>query len=426
MIVVPRILSSVLFPEPFGPRSTTTSPAATWKVTSLSAVTGPNRFETARTEMPRVSKDETEPTYARRPGIPGKALLGLHRALAIALRTGGAQGYLLQRPDDGQLRGLVTVGDGRPVRCGLDAVIRICHLLSLHVRNPILPRVTDPARARGAYGLEVWGLPDVELLVPVTRGLWPRLDVRVGHSHEPASTFSDVGNERASLNLEGGESALLDRRKRSAVFATNEGSDGGELIHPLLTAAGTVFAWWQGHEAFHGGAFMNGDGAWAILGDRGSGKSSLLAALAMAGHGVLSDDLLVVDGERALAGPRCVDLRSDVAKSRFAGRTESVRGGQRERFRLGSVEPEVPIRGWIGLGWGARPGIRSLAAGERLAFLASQRNVQGIAPQQLLHLVHLPAWELSRTKDWDSFDGTVEMVLAVTDAGVGQPGRLQQ
>jgi len=290
----------------------------------------------------------------------------------------------------------------------------------------MLPGVRDSKRARGAYGLEVQGLPDVELLVPVSSGQWPRLDIRVEHRSEPAAALNEIGGERASLSLEGGESALLDRRGRSAVFGTTEGPEGGGLVHPLLTAAGTVFAWWQGHEAFHGGAFVAAGGAWALLGNRGSGKSSLLGALAVKGHDVLSDDLLVVDGDVAFAGPRCVDLRPDVAQLRFGGRTRPVRGDRRERLRLGPVAAEVPIRGWILLVWGTRVGIRPLGTSERLEFLAAQRNVQGLTQHQLLRLVGLPAWELSRTKDWDSFDDAVEMVLAVTDAGIGQPGRLQQ
>jgi hypothetical protein len=283
--------------------------------------------------------------------------------------------------------------------------------------------VTDADHLRGAYGLEVIGLPDPEPLVAIQSGMWPPVHVRVECA--TAASVPEIGDERAVLSLDGGESAVLERRSRTAVFTTPDGSDGGRLVHPLLTAAGTVFAWWHGKEAFHGGAFVIDAGAWAILGDRDLGKSSLLAAIADAGYDVLADDLLVVDGDAALAGPRCIDLRPDaIGPSNIEGRTTPVRGNQRERLPLPPVAAAVPLRGWILLGWGDGPRTRSLGPGERLERLASQRNVQGVRPEQFLHLVRLPAWEIVRPREWTSVEVTVEMTLGLTGAGFREPGRL--
>jgi hypothetical protein len=182
-----------------------------------------------------------------------------------------------------------------------------------------------------------------------------------------------------------------------------------------LTAAGTVFAWWHGREAFHGGAFVVDGGAWALLGDRGAGKSSLLAALAGAGHAVLTDDLLVTADGVALAGPRCVDLRPDMTgPAGVSGRTTPVRGDERERLVLGTVPAEVPLRGWILLSWRAGAGVSSLDAGERLTRLSAQRNVQGLRHEQFLDLVRLPAWELTRARDRASLEVAVEMALDIS------------
>jgi hypothetical protein len=280
--------------------------------------------------------------------------------------------------------------------------------------------------ARGAYGLEVIGLPDVGSLVEIESGLWPQVQVRVDPA-PPIAPATAIGSEHAVLSLDGGESAILERRERTAVFTTSDGSDQGRLVHPLLTAAGTVFAWWHGREAFHGGAFVTKAGAWAVLGGRGSGKSSLLAAIAAAGHDVLADDLLVVDGDAALAGPRCVDLRPDATgPSGIEGRTTAVRGNERERLPLGSVAPAVALCGWILLAWGRGLRTRSLGPSERLERVSAQRNVQGVRQAQFLHLMRLPAWELERPREWASIEVTVEMALGLADSGVGKPSGLKK
>jgi hypothetical protein len=175
-----------------------------------------------------------------------------------------------------------------------------------------------------------------------------------------------------------------------------------------------VFALWHGHEAFHGGAFVTPHGAWALLGDRGAGKSSLLAGLAIAGQKILTDDLIVVVDDVALAGPRCADLReSALVPLELDGRTEPVRGGERHRLRLSPVEAEVPLRGWILLSWGAGLNVRALEPGERLRRLTAQRNGPGAHPTRLLELARLPAWELERPLGWESLEPAVRRLLDV-------------
>jgi hypothetical protein len=278
--------------------------------------------------------------------------------------------------------------------------------------NPASHRSAPDERGYGAYGLELTGLPHADLLVPVPSSrTWPAVRVlRELSTVDERPDYADL--ERADMGLLDGERALLDRKERSAKFLLRSVEDDGRVIHPLLTAAGVIFAWWQGREALHAGAFATPRGAWALLGAQGAGKSSMLARLALAGRPVLTDDLLIMDGGVALAGPRCLDLRENgLGPAGLEGMTEPVRGSERHRLRLGPVEPEVPLQGWILLSWGSGLELRPLSPTERLEQLSAQRNVQGIRADGLLQLARLPAWELRRPLEWDSFEPAVHQLL---------------
>ena len=249
------------------------------------------------------------------------------------------------------------------------------------------------------------------MLLPLPAGHWPRVCIECERGSDPvgADTF---GDERATIDLGAGESALLDRKSGTATFVSLADPDDGRLIHPVLASVGAVFAWWRGHMVFHGGAIVMGGGAWGLLGSRGSGKSSLLASLALAGYEVLTDDVLVVSGQLALAGPRCVDLRDETVRSLgLAGRTDVVRAGQRERLQIGSVPSEVPLRGWIFLAWGHDVQLEALGPAERLESLAS--NLVGLHPAGFLDMGGLPAWRLTRPPEWRSFEATVERLVDI-------------
>lgn len=277
-----------------------------------------------------------------------------------------------------------------------------------------MPAPSSPPRV-GAYGLSFLGTSSASSLLVPTPEVWPlvRLERRRGRVLVRRTYLDDETGELALT----GESALaLHRAPGRAVFRTPEPLSDAELVHPYLAPVGAVFARWGGREAFHAGAFRHGGGVWALIGGRASGKSSTLAWLALAGHEVLCDDLLVVNRGMALAGPRCVDLRASGARQLGVGELLGVRG-PRERWRmvLGPVPPELPVQGWVFLQWGEAVDIVRLSGRERLTQLAANRSIllEATDPEVLLDLAALPAWRLTRPRHWSSLPSAVDRLLDV-------------
>jgi hypothetical protein len=181
---------------------------------------------------------------------------------------------------------------------------------------------------------------------------------------------------------------------------------------------GAIYAQWlPGRMAFHAGAFASGRRAWAVVGERFDGKSTLVAALALDGLPVLGDDTLVLEGDRCLSGVRCVDLRPDtVAPLGVRERVVTVRRGARERLPLGDPPPEARLAGWLFLKWADELAIRALPAPERVARIARHQgwHRRGVTePEALLDVAALPAWELSRPRDWKHLPRVVEQVREI-------------
>jgi hypothetical protein len=176
--------------------------------------------------------------------------------------------------------------------------------------------------------------------------------------------------------------------------------------------------WLPGRMAFHAGAFISGKSGWAVVGDRQDGKSTLMAALALAGLPVLGDDTLVLDGMRCLSGVRCVDLRPDAAAGLgVRDSVVTVRRGARERLFLDPPPREAPLAGWLFLKWADELSIRALPTAERIARIASSQgwHRRGVThPAGLLDFAALPAWELSRPREWAHLPQVVEHVRKLT------------
>jgi hypothetical protein len=274
-----------------------------------------------------------------------------------------------------------------------------------------------PQRSRslsGCYGFALAGVEGAEALLVDAPDSWPELELR----HEPPAPggpeLDSVGPDRAELTLHGGW-ATIERAPSRVTFRLPAAPPARDLVHPYLAPAAAVAARWAGRESFHAGAVIAAGGAWAILGDKESGKSTTLAHLALRGLGVVADDLLVVDADAALAGPRCIDLRKASAAHLGAGEPLGV-VGVRERWRLllGPVPPRIPLRGWVTLAWDDEVAVEALRGPERMLALLPFRSVQLAprAPQDLVDFSSLPVLRLRRPRRWDGLDAAADRLLA--------------
>lgn len=273
----------------------------------------------------------------------------------------------------------------------------------------------DPRTVRsGAYGIGVTLEDQAALLVPVVEG-WPVVEV-VRRAGRVKPTQSRLDQHRASFTFDNGGGLLVEAESRRATFTTPEPLTDAELIHPYLAPVGASFAWWLGREAFHAGAFAVGDRVWALVGDKGSGKSSMLAWLAVGGSDIVCDDMLVVDEGMALAGPRCVDLRSFTAERLGVGELTMRPPDPRWRLPLGPVPPARRLAGWVFLEWDDAIRATPLAGSDHLPRLAPHRSmlVEPRDPVTLLELSALPAWTLGRPRDWTLMASVAECLLEVT------------
>ncbi len=270
-------------------------------------------------------------------------------------------------------------------------------------------------QAHGAYGFRISGLPESSSMLVEAPSAWAALEVRLaraGPGERPPGV--EFGADRARLPLRTGGWVEFDRTPASVRFRLVEPVPEAAIAHPLLGIAAIVPAFWLGRESFHAGAFEIEGGAWAVVGEREAGKSSLIATLALGGVPIVCDDILVLDAALALAGPRSVDLREPAAAALGAGEPLG-RVGDRDRWRLplGPVEPELPLRGWITLRWDDTAGVREVRGAERLRTLAAHRAFLLAAPDPgwLIELSALPLLEFSRPRRWEAAASSTAVLL---------------
>lgn len=267
--------------------------------------------------------------------------------------------------------------------------------------------------AGGLYGLR---LPDLsgahDLLVAAPARWRPWRIVRQPGAGEPAD--GSIGPERARLRVAPQGSVVIDRATRTSVFTMPSPPTDTELAHPYLAATAAIAARWDGWQSFHAGGFVVAGRVWGVLGERGVGKSSLLAALARLGVPVASDDLLVIRDGLALAGPRCIDLREHSATGLRMGHTIGL-VGTRERWRipLPEVAAELPLAGWVTLEWGDRTSFQQVAPGERFPRLLENVTVvlEPPDPPSVLALSALPMVTLCRPRRLDALAASAETLV---------------
>ncbi len=278
----------------------------------------------------------------------------------------------------------------------------------------------------GAFGLRFTGLDSPRLLAGVPQDTWPLVAVERGSLDGHPSSVplrrgdAAISPDRAEVVLFDGGRVELDRQDASATFRSPTPVGDEDLLHPYLRMTGAVFARWLGREGLHAGGFVVDGGAWGILGAGQAGKSTLVAWLGLSGCGVVSDDLLVLEGTTALAGSRFVDLREPTASFLDCGdRIVPSRMGMRRRLALPAIAPEIPLRGWVFLEWGPQIELRPVPPAQRLARLSEMRAVQlaPADPSALLELATLPAWELSRPRDFAALPEVTDRLVALTAQG---------
>jgi len=279
---------------------------------------------------------------------------------------------------------------------------------------------------RGAYGLDFHGLPEspaIDRALIRAPSHWPAVRMRFEHGATGADIGAiDVDDDFARLELPAGGDALLDRSNATATLTSPAAVAPDWLVHPALAFVASVFAGWLGHCRLHAGAFVAGGGAWAVVGGHEAGKSSTLGWLATAGHPVLADDMLVLDGRTAFAGPQTIDLRREVAGlAPFAARGSTVRAGHRRRLAATCAPAECPLRGFFVLSWSdavnAAVSARRLPAVDLLGVLVDNLHPAGRAdPQALFDLLDLPAYEVSRPQTLDSLPATADELVRVAGA----------
>jgi hypothetical protein len=274
----------------------------------------------------------------------------------------------------------------------------------------------------GAYGFRLVAERDADLadLAEVAREA-PTVTVRWHHA-SVIRTIEEIGRDAVTLGARGASAFAAVRSPLSITFYLADPPAPGALVHPLLTVPISVLARWRGDATLHGGAFETESGAWAVMGAREAGKSTLLASLAKAGCPVVADDLLAIQGGDVWSGPRCVDLRPDVAE-RFSAARYLGEIGRRDRFRLTTspARPRLPLRGILVPAWHDRPGvnIERLDARERLQMLYRQEYIALLGPAdplRIMDVLSIPAWRVTRPRDWAATDEVVERVLELARA----------
>ncbi len=189
------------------------------------------------------------------------------------------------------------------------------------------------------------------------------------------------------------------------------------FVHPYLAFPGALIQHWIGNTSFHAGCIRSQARALGVIGEKAAGKSTTMVAAACRGVEVVTDDLLVVEGRTALAGPRCIDLRAESA-ARWGGRALGVVGA-RERFRidLPPVADRTPLAGFVRLGWGEELSVTRLGFSEviPLLFDACALGLGPARPDHFMELGDLPVWQVNRPQDLSSMDDTLDALLQLLE-----------
>ncbi len=270
--------------------------------------------------------------------------------------------------------------------------------------------------ARGAYGLRLGPPLEDGYLVDVPSD-WPEWELQWRTLPRDQHQDRRIGPDEVLLDLRPEGQVLIERALSRSTLLLREEPRPEAWAHPHLSSTAVVAGWWLGRRPFHAGAFVVDGAAWGVLGERGDGKTSIMAWLSARGYDVVCDDILVVEGEEALAGPRCLDMRVGAADHFHLG-TYIGRVGTRERWRvaLPPVAASTPLGGWIVPAWGDEVSVEPVKAAQRLPLLLSKRGMRipaaaGPADRDWLALLGRPMIRFQRPQDWSTIDDAMTHLL---------------
>jgi len=269
-----------------------------------------------------------------------------------------------------------------------------------------------PSRT-GAYGLRLTGLETAaRYLVDAPAG-WPELAVeRIDGT--PSIVHNVMEDDWAEYGVHEHGCVRLDREPLTARLTVPGGFSDDEMVHPGLALLAAITNRWLGRHSFHAGAFLSGAGAWGVMGAKEAGKSTTLGYLASKGVGIISDDVLVIDGGDVLAGPRCVDLRASAADWLGQGVDIGLVGARRRwRMHVPPVPAAVPLQGWIVPSWGERVELEMVPPAQRISLLYANLALMCIPhdPAGLLRLAALPYLILRRPRRWETMEQAIAILL---------------
>lgn len=275
---------------------------------------------------------------------------------------------------------------------------------------------SDDRPAYGAYGMTLGGFtrdPASIGLVPVPEGVHaPPLQLRRVAATGGRPVDHDLTGETATLLLIEQEWATMTRATGEVVFHTHHEISDPDLVHPYLAAPAGVVAQWHRRTAFHAGGVVAAGGGWAVLGDKGAGKTSTLAHLHLRGIPIVADDLVVLEGATAFAGPRCLDLRPPTVPTLGdAAVGELVRAGERFRLMLPPLDWSMPFKGCIVLEAGDEIELRPVGAAERLSSLTPQWMWGERDAVALLDVIAAPMLVLRRPLRWDALGEALDVLV---------------
>lgn len=275
---------------------------------------------------------------------------------------------------------------------------------------------------RGVYGMHVDGLDSSSAMMVQVRADAPRLRVV-----QSPFGWSEHGNPSGVYDLVDGGRLAIFAEADLCVFTLPYVVSDDEILHPWLVSAICDSASRLGRLAIHGGVLGFGTHAVAVVGARGAGKSTLMAAAAAARlrsepmlfgttarqvPEVLADDLVVVEGDTVFPGPRCVDLRPSSVEFFSQLVIRPSRNDSRFRVVLPPCVPEARLVGFVVLEWAAEVSMVEVPAAHRIPALLDHLSAGNSRREHeaVLRLAEKPVWVLRRPRDPALLDGALGLI----------------